>query len=83
MKKVEGWPVLLFAGWLIASPVWAQDPPAGKKETNSGSAPSLEFLEYLGEFETDEGEWVDPEELEQMESMDEADKKSGSKGKHD
>ncbi len=24
---------------------------------------SVEFLEYLAEFETDDGEWVDPEEL--------------------
>lgn len=25
--------------------------------------PSLEFLEFLGSFETDEGEWIDPESL--------------------
>lgn len=25
--------------------------------------PSLEFLEFLGSFETDAGEWIDPESL--------------------
>ena len=28
--------------------------------------PSLELLEFLGDWETDDGEWVDPEELEQI-----------------
>lgn len=27
---------------------------------------SMEFLEYLAEFETAEGEWIDPQELELM-----------------
>tara|TARA_B110000858_G_scaffold198483_2_gene265571 strand:- start:20372 stop:20614 length:243 start_codon:yes stop_codon:yes gene_type:complete len=26
-------------------------------------APDLEFLEFLGQFETDAGEWIDPESL--------------------
>ena len=26
----------------------------------------LELLEFLGEWETDEGEWVDPEQLEEQ-----------------
>lgn len=25
--------------------------------------PGVEFFEYLGEWETDEGEWIDPEEF--------------------
>lgn len=28
-----------------------------------GAAPSLEFLEFLGQWETDDGEWIAPEEL--------------------
>jgi hypothetical protein len=28
--------------------------------------PTLEFLEFLGEWETEDGRWIDPEELEQM-----------------
>lgn len=34
---------------------------------------SKEFLEYLAEFETEEGEWLDPEELEMMASLGEND----------
>jgi len=29
-------------------------------------APSLAFLEYLGQFQTDDGEWVDPLEVDAM-----------------
>jgi len=31
------------------------------------SKPSMEFLEFLGEWETEEGEWIDPVELENEE----------------
>ena len=30
-------------------------------------SPSMEFLEFLGEFQTDEGEWIDPLNLLDME----------------
>lgn len=29
----------------------------------SEEAPDLEFLEFLGQFETDAGEWIDPDSL--------------------
>lgn len=29
----------------------------------SEQAPTLELLEFLGQWETDEGEWIDPSEL--------------------
>ena len=38
----------------IASEPTAQDPP------------SIELLEFLGDWETANGEWIDPGELEQM-----------------
>ena len=45
--------------------------PAEKEEPQSISAdeeaPSLEFLEFLGEFETEDGNWTGPVELEVME----------------
>jgi hypothetical protein len=28
--------------------------------TGNPDMPDLEFLEFLGQFETDEGEWIDP-----------------------
>lgn len=31
----------------------------------------LDLLEFLGEWETDEGEWVDPEQLDEEENEDE------------
>ena len=37
-----------------------------RQEEKSGEIPSLEFLEFLGEWETEDGRWIDPEELEQM-----------------
>lgn len=36
-------------------------PTEQEKET-----PDLEFLEFLGEWETEDGDWIDPEDLENM-----------------
>lgn len=44
---------LLLAALLLAVPALAED-----------AAPSLELLEFLGSFETADGQWVDPTELE-------------------
>ncbi len=30
--------------------------------------PSMEFLEFLGEWETEDGDWIDPQALESMEA---------------
>jgi hypothetical protein len=53
---------------LLNSPALAQEPGknvdlSGQKDTEN---PSLELLEFLGDWETDDGEWIDPEELEQI-----------------
>ena len=37
---------------------------AGTVDDESGQAPSMALLEFLGEWETEEGEWIDPELLE-------------------
>ncbi len=49
----------LIAG---AAPVLAQDDAivVTKEDTSQASGPSLELLEFLGEWETDEGHWIDP-----------------------
>lgn len=54
---------LIVWGWL-AAPAWAQQPEtdAGKEE----ELPSMELLEFLGEWETEDGEWIDPEELDEI-----------------
>jgi hypothetical protein len=36
-------------------------------EEQNDNMPSIEFLEFLGEWETDEGDWVDPATLESEE----------------
>lgn len=43
---------LLLALLLLATPALAED-----------EAPSLELLEFLGRFETADGQWLDPTEL--------------------
>ncbi len=42
-----------------AEPPETQDPAAEETEL-----PSMDFLEFLGEWETEDGGWVDPLELE-------------------
>lgn len=43
--------------------IYSTSPSFSEEKNNSDSLPSMEFLEFLGEWETDEGEWVDPEYL--------------------
>ena len=38
-------------------------PPDDPALENPGGAPSLELLEFLGEWETPDGEWLDPVDL--------------------
>jgi len=38
---------------------WAEEPDAEP----AADAPSMALLEFLGEWETPEGEWIDPTEL--------------------
>ncbi len=45
----------------------AGDADKKKTATRAQTAPSLELLEFLGEFETKDGQWVDPAEIEEME----------------
>jgi hypothetical protein len=52
-----------------AVPVMSQEPEEKddpKSIAPEEETPSLEFLEFLGEFETDDGEWTGPIELEDM-----------------
>lgn len=63
---------LMAALWLSAADAQTRTEPApsGAERPSSGTAPeaadaevSLEFLEFLGEWETSTGEWLDPTEL--------------------
>jgi hypothetical protein len=75
---VVGWRAPVF-GWLLvglclaSAPVGAQRPGAEDAEADAESQPgtpsadetgvSMEFLEFLGTWESNDGEWVDPTEL--------------------
>ena len=63
-KARFGATVLLLG--LLSSPAFAQEPGQVRESTEESEMPSLEFLEFLGDWETEDGEWIDPEELEQI-----------------
>ena len=54
--------------WIVlfsAVPVWCDENDSAHEETvqEDSRGPSLELLEFLGSWETDDGEWIDPSEL--------------------
>jgi hypothetical protein len=54
---------------LTVSPVMSQEPEEKidpKSISPEEDLPSLEFLEFLGEFETEDGTWTGPEDLEEL-----------------
>jgi len=59
---------MVFVLTVSASIGQAQPPDPGKatKRQPEQEIPTLEFLEFLGEWETEDGQWIDPEALEQM-----------------
>ena len=63
--KAHLWGTLLLLG-LLNAPVFAQEPGQAREKSEDTEMPSLEFLEFLGDWETEDGEWIDPEELEQI-----------------
>ncbi len=63
--KAGLWSTVLLLG-LLSTPAWAQEPEQARKTSDESEIPSLELLEFLGDWETDDGEWIDPEELEQI-----------------
>lgn len=50
--------------WLLGG-VAVSAHSAENDDTDNGApeAPNLELLEFLGQFETDEGQWIDPDSL--------------------
>ena len=64
------WSTLLLLG-LLSTPALAQQPEQAREGSEESDIPSLELLEFLGDWETDDGEWIDPEELEQIALSDE------------
>jgi hypothetical protein len=63
--KARLWITVLLLG-LLNAPALAQEPEPIRENTEETETPSLELLEFLGDWEMDDGEWIDPEELEQI-----------------
>jgi hypothetical protein len=63
--KAHLWSTVLLLG-LLSAPAFAQAPGQVREGSEDSEMPSLELLEFLGDWETDDGEWIDPEELEQI-----------------
>jgi hypothetical protein len=64
-KRVNGWPLLMLVCLPIGLPQAADKTQTAEKmqATDKTKTPSLELLEFLGNWETSDGEWVDPNEL--------------------
>lgn len=58
-KRLERLMVVCLVG-LMSTAHGTGNEQVEQKATNT---PDLEFLEFLGQFETDAGEWIDPESL--------------------
>lgn len=56
----------MVCGLLLIAMAGGAQAAAPEKGRQEETAPSLELLEFLGEWETDDGVWIDPSELEQM-----------------
>jgi hypothetical protein len=44
----------------------ALEPEEVKKSPTEQESPTLDFLEFLGEWETEDGKWIAPDDLEDM-----------------
>ena len=55
-----------------ASSSWCDDsaPPETEVVAEDTDMPSMEFVEFLGSWETDDGEWVDPTQFEDLPTAD-------------
>ena len=67
---------------LLCAIVLGAGPVSGRERIDlpgPDQPPSLELLEFLGEWQTDDGGWVDPAELEQMDLPADEEKRDESK----
>jgi len=66
MKRVKK---LVMATLLLLTclpQVRALEPEEVKPPSTEQESPTLEFLEFLGEWETEDGDWIAPDDLEDM-----------------
>lgn len=58
--------LLWFAAPAFVQSQDAQTDPATRVYDDDASLPSMELLEFLGEWESEDGEWIDPLLLDEM-----------------
>ena len=51
---------------LVLMLVYSISPALYAADELNDDQPNLEFLEFLGSFETEDGQWIDPVEIEEM-----------------
>lgn len=71
MPGRASWFHMIILCGLLSSPAIAQEAATAKTggppAEVDAETPSMELLEFLGDWETADGEWIDPEEMEQIE----------------
>ena len=60
-------PLMIILSLLASGAKAAEDNSETEQNGQSSNSPDMEFLEFLGSFETDSGDWIDPTELLQVE----------------
>lgn len=64
------WIMIMALLTFTGSPALAQDPAAqttgGLTAETADESPSMELLEFLADWETDDGQWIDPEEINEI-----------------
>ena len=58
-----------LADWLVLSMILFA-PSARAEDAGPADVPDLELLEFLGEWETEDGEWIDPTSFEEPIELD-------------
>ena len=61
---MSGWKNMNYRHKLLLLSMILFSPISQAQNQQEDEAPSLELLEFLGEWETGDGEWLDPAELE-------------------
>ena len=68
MPARQAWVLSLLSLWLVSAQ--GAPPPAGQKSEPAKSAepakPSMELLEFLGEWADDKGDVIDPQAMEHL-----------------
>ena len=62
---MSGWKNMSFPPRLVLLTMILTAPIAHSQTEQEAEIPTEELLEFLGEWETEDGEWLDPEELEE------------------